>query len=162
MAKVFLYAPKDFRNLCVLARTLEVLGHPECYVFDPHRLVRDHYGKARSREMRVVSAGSFNKVTWKRIEEPERFLAEYNGRLVATVADPRAAELTGFRFFSSDLLLFGPESAGLPPKVLSVATASVTIPRRGQTQSLNVAVALGIVLFEAQRQMRADSATQVA
>src|SRR5258706_7780983 len=98
MLNVFLHAPQDFRNLCVLARTLEVFGHRECYVFDPRRLVRDRYGKSRSREMRVVSAGAFSKIVWHRVEEPERFLAAYPGRVIATVADRRATDLHRFAF----------------------------------------------------------------
>jgi hypothetical protein len=69
MPNVLLHAPQDFRNLCVLARTLEVFGHRECYVFDPRRLVRERYGKSRTREMRVVSAGAFSKIHWQRIED---------------------------------------------------------------------------------------------
>ncbi|RYZ07097.1 MAG: TrmH family RNA methyltransferase [Myxococcales bacterium] len=153
MVNVFLYAPQDFRNLCVLARTLEVLGHPECYVFDPWRLVRDRYGKARSREMRVVSAGAFEKIRWRRVEEPQTFLAEQTGRVVATVADASATPLTGFEFIAGDWLLFGSESSGLPAEVAASAHRSLTIPSRGATQSLNLAVSLGVVLFEAQRQL---------
>ena len=153
MPDVFLYAPQDFRNLCVLARTLEVFGHRECYVFDPRRLVRERYGKSRSREMRVVSAGAFAKIVWHRVEEPERFLTTHAGRVVATVADAQATELSRFAFSTRDLLLFGSESHGLPVSVVGSAHASVTIPSRGQTQSLNLAVSLAIVLFEAHRQL---------
>lgn len=153
MPTVFLHAPQDFRNLCVLARTLEVFGHRECFVFDPRRLVRDRYGKSRTREMRVVSAGAFGKIQWNRVEEPTRFLADYAGRVIATVADTQAAELTRFHFSPEDLLLFGSESQGLPAAVVSSAHATVTIPSRGQTQSLNLAVSVAIVAFEAHRQL---------
>jgi tRNA (cytidine/uridine-2'-O-)-methyltransferase len=153
MVNVFLYAPQDFRNLCVLARTLEVLGHRDCHVFDPWRLLRERYGKARSREMRVVSAGAFEKLRWHRVEEPEAFLATRGARVVATVADAGAEELTRFQFAADDWLLFGSESSGLPPSVVARAQAAVTIPSRGDTQSLNLAVSLGVILFEAQRQL---------
>ena len=153
MPNVLLHAPQDFRNLCVLARTLEVFGHRECYVFDPRRLVRERYGKSRTREMRVVSAGAFSKISWQRIEEPARFLSEYRGRVVATVADARATELTRFEFAPADLLVFGSESHGLPADIVAGAHAGVTIPSRGQTQSLNLAVSLAIVLYEAHRQL---------
>lgn len=154
MVNVFLYAPQDFRNLCVLARTLEVLGHRECYVFDEWRLVRDRYGKARTREMRVVSAGAFQKIRWQRIEEPAAFFAAHGGRVVATVADASATPLTRFDFAPQDLLLFGSESRGLPESVVAGAHQKVTIPSCGATQSLNLAVSLGVVLFEAHRQLR--------
>lgn len=153
MVNVFLYAPQDFRNLCVLARTLEVLGHRECFVFDPWRLVRERYGKARTREMRVVSAGAFGKIRWERVEEPEPFLTASRGRVVATVADESATPLTSFDFEPDDFLLFGSESSGLPSGVVSASHQKVTIVTRGETQSLNLAVSLGIILFEAHRQL---------
>ena len=153
MPHVFLYAPQDFHNLCLLARTLEVFGQRECWVFDPRRLIRERYGKVRSREMRGVSAGAFEKIEWLRVEEPAPFFAEHGARMVATVADEKARPLTQFRFSGSEILLFGSESHGLPPEVVAASGAAVTIPARGQTQSLNLAVALGIVLFEWERQV---------
>jgi tRNA G18 (ribose-2'-O)-methylase SpoU len=152
--RVFLHAPQDFRNLCVLARTLEVFGFLECWVFDPYRLIRERYGKARTREMRVVSAGAFQKIQWARVEEPERFLAAHDGPVVATVADANtnATPLASYEFSESDLLVFGSESQGLPDSIVEAATRTLTVPTQGRTQSLNLAVALGIVLFEADRQ----------
>jgi tRNA (cytidine/uridine-2'-O-)-methyltransferase len=153
MARVFLHAPQDFRNLCAISRTLEVFGHAECFVFDPRRLVRERYGKSRAREQRVVSAGAFAKIRWHRVEEPQRFLSEHAGRVVATVAEPGACVLTRYRFEPSDLLLFGSEAQGLPAAVVASCAGQVTIPAHGRTQSLNLAVALGVVLFECERQL---------
>jgi tRNA G18 (ribose-2'-O)-methylase SpoU len=152
MTAVFLYAPQDFRNLCAISRTLEVFGHADCFVFDPHRLIRERYGKSRAREQRVVSAGAFAKIRWQRVDDPLRFFASYAARVVATVAAPAVSVLTDFRFAASDLLLFGSESHGLPEAIVASCAGQVTIPSHGQTQSLNLAVALGIVLFECQRQ----------
>ncbi|HYQ16714.1 MAG TPA: TrmH family RNA methyltransferase [Polyangiaceae bacterium] len=152
---VFLYAPQDFRNLCVLSRTLEVLGLSECFVFDPFKLIRERYGRYRVREQRVVSAGAFQKIRWQRVEEPESFLTNWQGRVVGTVAEAGASALYDFRFTASDLVLFGSESAGLPEPILARCTERLTIVSRGQTQSLNLAVALGVVLFECSRQLGA-------
>jgi tRNA G18 (ribose-2'-O)-methylase SpoU len=152
MARVFLVAPQDFRNLCVVTRTLEVLGHAECHVFDPARLVRDRYGKSRAREARVVSAGAFEKIRWLRVDEPLAFLAAHSGRCVATVATPGALALEAFRFEANDLVVFGSESRGLSPELVAACSTSVTITAAGATQSLNLAVSVGIVLFEARRQ----------
>jgi hypothetical protein len=44
--EILIHAPEDFNNLCVLARTLEVLGVGRCHVFDPNRVVRPSYGKS--------------------------------------------------------------------------------------------------------------------
>jgi tRNA G18 (ribose-2'-O)-methylase SpoU len=154
MANVFLHAPQDFHNLCLLARTLESFGQRECFVFDPNGLVRERYGKVRSREMRAVSAGAFEKIRWLRVEEPLGFLRDYSGRALATVAETSAVPLDEHRFAREDLLVFGSESRGLPAEVVAACAVALTIPLQGATQSLNLVVALGIVLFESQRQLK--------
>ena len=152
--EVLVYAPEQFENLCVLARTLEVFGFEQCYVFDPHRLVRERYGKSYSQRLRTVSAGAFAKIRWQRIEgEPLSFVQSYAGRCVATVPPrPAATSLHVFQFRRSDLLLIGSEGRGLDAAVLAECQAQITIPQAGVTESLNVAVASGIVLAEWKRQ----------
>jgi len=164
--EVFVHAPEQFENLCVLARTLEVLGFERCHVFDPHRIVRDRYGKSYGQKLRTVSAGAFNKITWVRVEPgPLAFLQGYSGRRVATVPSPSATSLHRFRFRSSDLLVIGSEARGLPVEILAECQTQITIPQVGVTESLNVAVASGIVLAEFKRQealglLLADGAIQ--
>lgn len=51
-------------------------------------------------------------------------------------------------------LILGPESTGLTPAELEVADQRVSIPMKGMAESLNVAVAGGVLLFEAARQRR--------
>ena len=162
MARVFLYAPHDFRNLCAIARTLEVLGHSECFVFDPYRLIRDRYGKSRAREMRDVSSGAFAKIRWTRVEDAVGFLTAFAGRVVATSDDAGAIPLTAFAFERDDLLLFGSESRGLPAEIRSLARETVTVPARGQTKSLNLAIALSILVFESDRQLRSGAGRSLA
>lgn len=153
MPRVFLHAPQDFRNLCAISRTLEVFGQTECFIFDRHRLIRERYGKYRVREQRVVSAGAFQKIQWNRVEDPEEFVKSYAGRVVATVPTAGASALTRYGFADTDVLLFGSESQGLPDSVVAACAGAVTIASHGQTQSLNLAVALGVVLFECERQV---------
>src|SRR5215510_1193646 len=45
-------------------------------------------------------------------------------------------------------LILGPESTGLTPEELELANHRVSIPMKGMAESLNVAVAAGILLFE--------------
>ena len=51
-------------------------------------------------------------------------------------------------------LILGPESTGLTAKELELADRRVSIPMKGMAESLNVAVAGGVLLFEAARQRR--------
>jgi tRNA (cytidine/uridine-2'-O-)-methyltransferase len=57
------------------------------------------------------------------------------------------------RFRPGDFLVFGRETKGLPERLLKENRKScITIPMHG-TRSLNLATAVGIVLFEAMRQV---------
>lgn len=49
-------------------------------------------------------------------------------------------------------LILGPESTGLTAEELELADQRVSIPMQGMAESLNVAVAAGVLLFEAARQ----------
>lgn len=62
---------------------------------------------------------------------------------------------TKFRFRSNDCLVFGPETRGLPKSVLSAAPdRCLTIPMTNPAvRSLNLATSVGIVLYEAIRQL---------
>ncbi len=79
------------------------------------------------------------------------------GRVVATVLDATAVPLGEHRFAPTDLLLFGSEGRGLPSEVVAASSVAVTIPVHGRTQSLNLVVALGIVLFERKRQLGGEA-----
>jgi tRNA (cytidine/uridine-2'-O-)-methyltransferase len=59
------------------------------------------------------------------------------------------------RFQRDDFLVFGPETKGLPENLLMAnEDRCISIPMHG-TRSLNLATAVGIVLFEAVRQQHA-------
>ncbi|MDX6558017.1 MAG: methyltransferase, TrmH family [Blastocatellia bacterium] len=49
-------------------------------------------------------------------------------------------------------VVVGPESTGLAPEEIALADEAVRIPMQGSVESLNVAVATGIILYEAKRQ----------
>jgi tRNA (cytidine/uridine-2'-O-)-methyltransferase len=72
-------------------------------------------------------------------------------RLVLVSAHAQLSYLS-FEFASTDVLLLGRESGGVPPTVARAADAAVRIPIRAGLRSLNVAVAAAMVLGEALRQ----------
>jgi TrmH family RNA methyltransferase len=57
-------------------------------------------------------------------------------------------------FGKPTLLVLGGEAAGLPAEILAISDHVVRIPMSANVESLNVAVAAGVILFEAKRQRR--------
>jgi tRNA (cytidine/uridine-2'-O-)-methyltransferase len=61
--------------------------------------------------------------------------------------------LYDFAFREDDVLLFGKESAGVPPSVAELCHAKLRIPIRAEVRSMNLASAAALVLGEALRQV---------
>jgi tRNA (cytidine/uridine-2'-O-)-methyltransferase len=57
-----------------------------------------------------------------------------------------------YGFAADDILLFGRESAGVPPEIHAAADARLVIPMRPGLRSLNVAIAAAMAAGEALRQ----------
>lgn len=74
------------------------------------------------------------------------------GRLVL-LSTAAAVPYTDFAYAPTDVLLLGRESRGVPEDVHAQADARVRIPMAAGLRSLNVAMAGGIVLGEALRQL---------
>jgi len=83
---------------------------------------------------------------------------ERGGRLLA-LSRQGARPYSQERFATKDWLLFGRETDGLPQEVLQACSQCLAIPmagsieRGGGVRSLNLSVAVGVVLFEALRQL---------
>lgn len=81
-------------------------------------------------------------------------LAWCAGRGVQTICADAEGEnvFTEIDWRGSCGLIVGPESGGLSPGEVAAATTAVRIPMHGAVESLNVAVAAGVLLYEAARQ----------
>jgi RNA methyltransferase, TrmH family len=54
-------------------------------------------------------------------------------------------------FRRGGMILIGNESRGIHPELEKFVTQKVTIPKSGQAESLNAALATGIILYELRR-----------
>jgi RNA methyltransferase, TrmH family len=81
-------------------------------------------------------------IEWCRARNIRTLCADAGGEKLYTDVD----------WHKSIALIVGPESAGLSAAEIAAADTAVRIPMQGRTESLNVAVATGIILYEAARQ----------
>lgn len=74
-------------------------------------------------------------------------------QVLATVLDGRVS-LDDVDLSPPAAWLFGPEAHGLAPEVITLATSTVRIPMSGGAESLNVAAAAAICLYQTARARR--------
>jgi len=77
----------------------------------------------------------------------KRLRDEFTIDLIGTVLDDHATDLRGFKRPPRAAILFGSEAHGLSPSHVELCTAKITIPMKLGTDSLNVMVAAGVVMW---------------
>ncbi|MEB3322950.1 MAG: tRNA (cytidine(34)-2'-O)-methyltransferase [Synechococcaceae cyanobacterium] len=155
MPRVVLFQPQIPPNTGNVARTCAATGS-ELHLIEPLGF------EISDRHLRRAGLDYWPLVALRRhgdLEAFQRWRRERGGRLVALSSRARSS-YTRFPFRTDDWLLFGRESDGLPPPVLEGADVRLTIPMpRGPraagagVRSLNLSVAVGVVVFEALRQL---------
>jgi 23S rRNA (guanosine2251-2'-O)-methyltransferase len=137
----------DPRNLGAVIRTAECAG-ASGVVVPRHRsavvtpaVAKASAGAVEHLPVAVVS----NLADWlERIKRPGlwSYAATADASLIYTAAD----------FSDGAVLVLGAEGSGIRPRVARACDAAVALPLVGRIGSLNVAVAAGILLYEAVRQ----------
>jgi tRNA (cytidine/uridine-2'-O-)-methyltransferase len=106
------------------------------------------------RQLRRAGLDYWPNVDLRRHTDLAAFADAKPGRRVVCVTTHADRPYTRYAFRDGDALLFGSESRGLPDEVRErYAADAVMIPMpTGHVRSLNLATAVGIVLYEALRQ----------
>jgi TrmH family RNA methyltransferase len=103
--------------------------------------------------LRGAMGSAFRLPIWKGPDYADviAWCAERGIRTIAASADA-AKSFTEVDWRGATALVVGPESAGLSIDEIAAAAETVRIPMQGSVESLNVAVATGVLLYEASRQ----------
>lgn len=154
MPRVVLFEPEIPPNTGNVARTCAATGL-ELHLIEPLGF------SLSDRHLRRAGLDYWPLVRLRRHPDAASFLAccrEQGGRLLA-LSSHASQPYTACRFQPSDWLLFGRESDGLSAALLHAADDQLTIPMPcssraipGGVRSLNLSVAVGVVVFEALRQ----------
>ncbi|MGH8795164.1 MAG: TrmH family RNA methyltransferase [Stackebrandtia sp.] len=107
--------------------------------------------------VKATMGALFNVLVARAADADELFAwAEARGVTVAATSAKAESNFWGADYPSPLALLLGSEGAGLPDAVASGCRLRLRIPMTGKTESLNLAVAAGLLLYEAQRKISPD------
>ena len=144
---VLLDGVEDPHNLGAIIRTAEC-GGASAVIVPERRAV--HLTDAVAK----TSAGAVEHLPVARVTNLASFIEDLKKHNVWVVGVESSGEMpyTEFNYSGAAALVFGGEGGGLHRLVRERCDAVVSIPMRGKVTSLNVSVAVGVVLFEALRQ----------
>lgn len=149
-------SPEQLHNIALNFRTMELLGFQKAVVRDRHAVFLREKTKGWLRKANKLSGGAFHKLDLVVLDEHEglEFLKSYQGRLIATDFCEGSISMDSFQFRATDCLVIGGEGGGFQAAVSELCPSRVHIPTLGQTQSFNVSVAVGILLYKAQHDLQ--------
>jgi len=139
----------DVRNLGAIARSAEVLG--------AHAIVIPQKGGAWVNGVAVkASAGALNRIAVCREGDLKKTLQELQDYGLQLVAAELGAtqEISAIDFTQPTVVVMGSEGEGVSRRLLDIMDFRFFIPQLGKTNSLNVSVATGVILYESLRQRK--------
>jgi 23S rRNA (guanosine2251-2'-O)-methyltransferase len=144
---------RSTHNVGSIFRTAETAGVSRIYCVGTTPAPVDRFGRARP-DIAKVSLGAEKMVAWEYVEEVEagkliKQLKKEGFKIVAVEQDERSVHYRGVGENGDEKLafIFGNEVGGVSKKLLKVADVIAEIPMKGEKESLNVSVAVGVVLF---------------
>lgn len=168
-------SPKGASGYVESEKILDSLGEPPFLVLldgieDPHNLgailrscegagvdgvfIPEHRAAGLNETVAKTSAGAVEYVRVARVTNLVRLIEELKERGIWVVGVEGGTDVSysDFDFNVPLALVMGSEGKGVRRLVREKCDAMVSIPMRGQVNSLNVSVATGVVLFEVLRQ----------
>jgi tRNA (cytidine/uridine-2'-O-)-methyltransferase len=146
--KVVLFRPEIPQNTGNVGRLCVATGTP-LYLVRPLGFFID------SKEIRRSGLDYWEHLQYKVVAGLDDVRAENPGSRFWYLSTKGRMAYSDIAYRQDDVLVFGSEGSGLPSEVLEAnRDAVLTIPQWGPVRSLNLATAVGIVLYEAYRQVR--------
>lgn len=143
---------RSLHNVGSIFRTADAAGIEKLYLCGITPAPLDPFGKIRP-QLAKVSLGAEKTVPWEKYSSTSRLidkLKKEGFKILAVEQSPKSIPYyKGILRSAQDrlALILGNELRGLPPATLKKCDKILEIPMRGKKESLNVAVAFGIVVF---------------
>lgn len=112
---------------------------------------KDRFGRER-KDFQKVSLGAEKYVKYKyfkNFKDCVSFLKKQGFKIVALEQEENSIDFKKFKPYLKTAVVVGREREGFAKEDLSICDEIVEIPMKGQKESLNVNVALGVFLFSA-------------
>lgn len=140
-------------NVGAMFRTAEAFGVGKIFLSGYTPAPFDRFGRVRN-DFKKSALGAEEGLAWESFPDAISVVERLSKDGVQIISleqsehsvDIRTAEVTGY-IDTQTALVVGNEVHGIPPELLEASASVIEIPQFGKKESLNVSVALGVVLY---------------
>lgn len=149
---VLLHNVRSAHNVGSIFRTADAAGAAKIYLSGYTPVPVDRFGRMQ-KEIAKTALGAEKTVPWEYAKDPRAIAKRLRAsgfHIVGIEQDARSRDYRSFTPTKPALFILGNEVRGLSPALRDACDMLLEIPMRGTKESLNVAVAAGIILFNTQ------------
>ena len=149
---VLLHNVRSAHNVGSILRTADAAGITRVYLSGYTPRPFDRFGRAQ-KTVAKTALGAEVSVPWKYAASPIQLIDRVRAEgwaIVGVEQDARAIHYQKFSPRGPTLFMFGNEVRGLSRNLRARCDTLIEIPMHGEKESLNVSVAMGIILFSFQ------------
>lgn len=146
---LILHDIRSVENVGAMFRTADAAGIDKIYLTGYTPTPLDRFGRKRN-DLAKSALGAEEYVAWEQKKMIGPVLAKLKKegfQLVAIEQDEKSVDYKKVKLKGKNAFLVGTEVTGIPKNLLKQADVIAEISMKGEKESLNVSVALGIALF---------------
>ena len=144
---IVLFQPEIPQNTGNIGRTCVALG-AKLWIVRPAGFRLD------STQLKRAGLDYWEHLEWEAVDDWTAFTKRMDVERCWFLTKFASKGYTDVEYFEGDVLVFGRETCGLPDSIHhAYANRTLSIPMPGPVRSLNLAVSVGVVAYEAQRQI---------
>ena len=147
--RVLLNNIRSAHNVGSIFRTADALGITHIYISGYTPAPKDRFGRP-VKEIEKTALGAEKTISWELEKDPLALVQKLKRDgfcIVGIEQDKRAIDYKTFISPAKILVLVGSEVLGLSQELRDVCDVLIDIPMKGNKESLNVSVAIGVGLF---------------
>ena len=146
---LILHNIRSVQNVGAMFRTADAVGIDKIYLTGYTPAPLDRFGRKR-KDLAKSALGAEEFVSWeqkKNISSLFAKLRQEEFQIIAIEQDKNSVNYKKVRTKMKNAFIVGAEVTGIPKNILKKCDVIAEIPMHGKKESLNVSVALGVVLF---------------
>ena len=146
---VILHNIRSVENVGSMFRTADAAGVQKIYLVGITPAPLDRFGRKR-KDLAKSALGAEEFVAWEQVKNTTTLLAKLKKQgfqIIGVEQDKKSVDYRKVKIKNKNAIIMGAEVEGIPKNILKKCDIIAEIPMYGKKESLNVSVALGIILF---------------
>lgn len=146
---VILHNIRSVENVGAMFRTSDAVGISKIYLSGYTPAPLDRFGRKR-KDMAKSALGAEDFVAWEQKKNLSALISKLKKEgylIIAIEQDSRSVDYRKIKIKNKNVFIVGPEVEGIAKNILKKCDVIAEIPMHGKKESLNVSVALGVMLF---------------